>query len=560
MSQKDFKVKLGIEFGGDVRSNTNGFIYDYTANTLSIDGSQVAYDSNVNLVQENVASLTTAVNNVSSNVTGLETRLVANINTVSSNVSSLENRVTANLNAIQSNVNSVSSNVTTLDTRLTTSFTNLTANINSVASNVATVDNRLTTSFTNLTANINSVASNVATVDSRLTTSFTNLTANINSVASNVSNLDTRVTTSFTNLTANINSVASNVTNILTGDPTFAGTVTIQEDLIVAGNFFVGGNTTYIESTDLYVTDRTITLSNGATTATFDSGLLISRGTDGNVFIGFNESSDQFIAGYTTNSGGNTTTDFSIYAYANARFDNIQVDGLVDGVDVSALSANVVQTQINVNTLSSNIVALDTRVTSNLNAIQSNVNSVSANVATLDTRVTTSFTNVTANINSVASNVTALDTRVTSNLNTIQSNVTNITNGTTPFSGPVTFQDSISTPLAKINTQLHVGSNTTTSIGASETTIFTFAGAIYRGVELTLLVQDVTNAAYQLSKMLVVHDGNKADWTEYGIVNTGLGFLNTFNVSIDGSDVVSISSVGGSTNKKITVASHYLIQ
>jgi hypothetical protein len=74
------------------------------------------------------------------------------------------------------------------------------------------------------------------------------------------------------------------------------------------------------------------------------------------------------------------------------------------------------------------------------------------------------------------------------------------------------------------------------------------------------MVQDVTNSQYQLSKMLIVHDGNVVDWTEYGVITTGTVDLTTFSAAIDGSDVITVSSTGGSANKKITVASHYLIQ
>ena len=60
--------------------------------------------------------------------------------------------------------------------------------------------------------------------------------------------------------------------------------------------------------------------------------------------------------------------------------------------------------------------------------------------------------------------------------------------------------------------------------------------------------------------MLIVHDGTDVHFTEYGAVHTGTNELSTFNVTIDGSDIISVRSSGGSANKKISVASHNLIQ
>jgi hypothetical protein len=175
----------------------------------------------------------------------------------------------------------------------------------------------------------------------------------------------------------------------------------------------------------------------------------------------------------------------------------------------------------------------------------------------------TSINNISFSINQVSSNIDLLTTSVNTiknNVDSVASNVANIINGTTEFTGPVTFQDNIVASSIILNTQLRVGSNVTSAIGASPTPVFTFPGALYRGAELLMMVQDITNSEYQLSKILVVHNGNDVFTTEYGIIYTGVGDLTSFTASIDGSDVITVSSVGGSANKKITVASQYLIQ
>ena len=413
MTQKDFKVKNGVIVGGNIASNTNGFVFDYTANTLSVGGSLVATASTINTVQSNVTALTTSVNTIK-----------ANVDSVQSNVTAL----TSSVNTIKSNVDSVQSNVVSL-------------------------------------------------------------------------------TTSVNTIKSNVDSVQSNVTNIVNGTSQFTGNITIQKDLTVQGNLIVGGSSTIIESTDTVVKDRVITLANGAVAGSFDSGLYISRGTSGNVFVGFDESADQFVAAYTNDVGGNTVTDYTLVSYANAHFNNIVVEGTVDGVDVSGLQ-------------------------SQMSGFQTNIDTVQSNVNTLATAVNT----------------------INANVNSVSSNVSNLVSGATAFTG------NIAAPRITLNTQLQIGSNVTTAVGTGATTVFTFPGATYRGVELTLLTQDITNSAYQLSKMLVVHDGNIVDWSEYGIIHTGADVLTSFSASIDASDVVTIISTGGSANKKITVASHYFIQ
>jgi archaellum component FlaC len=552
MTQRDFKIKNGLIFGGNVTSNTNGLIFDYVANTLTLAGSQVAIQPDLNNVQSNVTTLrsdftqyaqtTTAnVNSVSSNVSALQLQATANINTVQNNLTAAIATAASNdfitYSRLNANINVVSSNVSTL----TTSVNTIRGNVNSVSSNVDTLSGNVTTRLNLVQSNLDTA---VATAAANDFVTYTRLNANINAVSSNVSAL----TTSVNSIRGNVNSVADNVAAIINGTTPFTGTVTMQQDLVIGGNLSVSGQVTAINSTDTAIQDRVVTLSNGASSATFDSGLLISRGSDGNVFVGFDESLNEFVAAYTTNSGANTVTDYIIDAYANVHFNNIAVEGLVDGVDIAGLKQGVDGIQSNINSVTSNVTSLTTSV----NTIRSNVNSVSSNVAA-----------VISNVNTVSSNVDSLRTSVNTirgNVNSVSDNVAAIINGTTPFTGPVTFQDNISADRAILNTQLHVGSNVTTGVSSISTPVFTFPGATFRGAELLMMVQDITNSEYQLSKILVVHNGNEVFTTEYGIIHTGTDDLTTFTASIDAADVITVASVGGSANKKITVASHYLIQ
>jgi hypothetical protein len=96
---------------------------------------------------------------------------------------------------------------------------------------------------------------------------------------------------------------------------TLATALTISDDktiaatgnVTVSGNLTVNGTTTTISTQNTVMSDSLIELSNGATSATNDSGLVIERGTTGdNAFMGWDESADKFTMGTTTATGAST--------------------------------------------------------------------------------------------------------------------------------------------------------------------------------------------------------------------------------------------------------------
>lgn len=87
------------------------------------------------------------------------------------------------------------------------------------------------------------------------------------------------------------------VNSIVTDD---GSTVTI------GGNLTVNGTTTTVNTTNTVVSDALIELANGSTgsqAATRDAGIVIERGDDTNVFFGYDEGDDVFVAGTTTATG-----------------------------------------------------------------------------------------------------------------------------------------------------------------------------------------------------------------------------------------------------------------
>jgi hypothetical protein len=93
----------------------------------------------------------------------------------------------------------------------------------------------------------------------------------------------------------------------LTNAQTVAGNKTFSNDVTVTGNLTVNGTTTTVNTTNTTVSDPLMGLNNGASSNANDCGLLIERGSTGdNAFIGWDESTDKFIVGTTTNTASDT--------------------------------------------------------------------------------------------------------------------------------------------------------------------------------------------------------------------------------------------------------------
>jgi len=96
----------------------------------------------------------------------------------------------------------------------------------------------------------------------------------------------------------------------------FAGHVTIAGDLTITGA------TTTASSTNTTITDKLIELANGASgSASGDVGLVLERGDDANVFIGWDESIDALVVGTGTFTG--STTGNLTHTLAAAKFGSL---------------------------------------------------------------------------------------------------------------------------------------------------------------------------------------------------------------------------------------------
>jgi len=87
---------------------------------------------------------------------------------------------------------------------------------------------------------------------------------------------------------------------------------TIGGNLTVTGNLTVNGTTTTLSTTNSVISDKLIELATGTSgTPSGDVGIVGERGSSANVFIGFDESADEFTVGTGTFTGA-TTGDLTI--------------------------------------------------------------------------------------------------------------------------------------------------------------------------------------------------------------------------------------------------------
>ena len=124
------------------------------------------------------------------------------------------------------------------------------------------------------------------------------------------------------------NDIASAGTQVamitLTPHATVASSTTaILGNVTIAGNLTTSGTTTSVSTTNTTITDKLVELGNGSTgSASGDVGHVFERGDDANIFVGWDESADTFIAATGTFTGA-TTGNLSIASYAAAKFGSL---------------------------------------------------------------------------------------------------------------------------------------------------------------------------------------------------------------------------------------------
>jgi hypothetical protein len=150
-------------------------------------------------------------------------------------------------------------------------------------------------------------------------------------LAVNGGDLTTTATTfNLLNATATTLNIGGAATTVSVGANT--GTTTVNNNLTITGNLTVSGTTTTVNTTNTTVTDKLLELATGTTgSPTGDAGIIIERGDQNNIFIGYDESADvvTFASGTFTgaSTGDLTLTESNIKAADITSTGNLDISG-----------------------------------------------------------------------------------------------------------------------------------------------------------------------------------------------------------------------------------------
>lgn len=340
----------------------------------------------------------------------------------------------------------------------------------------------------------------------------------------------------FTTSNANI------YTTLSAGNATFTGNVVMNQNLAVAGNLTVSGNTTYINVTDLNVTDPIIELggsANGGNATAFDSkdrGVILHNyysNSSGpvNQYLGWKTANNQFEFGSNVDIVNGVVT---VNEYGNIKA-NVFVGELSGG-----LLTNAQPNITSVGNLTSLVVAGNANVTGT-----ANVSSLVASNLTYPTsdgttgQVLSTYGNGalyfatidTFQIQNGNSNVYVYENGNIAISSNGVSNVFVVTDTGVEINGAASFQGDLSANNVDATVKVGVGPTeiqwaevTTTSTSANQV-IASVDGTVFRGVEFFVRGVEEGGAKYSVATLQAVHDGpgsnTVVDFSNYGTVVRG---------------------------------------
>lgn len=239
---------------------------------------------------------------------------------------------------------------------------------------------------------------------------------------------------------------------------------------------------------------------------------------------------------------------------ANSTGDLTTGNGYVSGIfgANSIVATNIRGGTVSTSTslgLTSNLVISGAQVnsTSNTYLVSSNVYTISNNYVV--------GSNASVNAVSVLGNSTATaialnGNTVTFNGNSTFANVVSMSS-TLAVTGNVTLAGDLT-----VATHSAFSSNTASLSGTSAQLVDTFSATTYRGGKYVLSLTDTGGSSYQMTEILVMHDGSTAYTTEYATLRSGSN-LATISANVSGSTVrvyvsPTVSAITLKLNKTLT--------
>ena len=179
----------------------------------------------------------------------------------------------------------------------------------------------------------------------------------------------------------------------------------------------------------------------------------------------------------------------------------------------------------------------------------SNTYTVAANVYTISNTFTVGANSTVNSIavrgNGTVSNVTVTGTTITLTGNLVIASNTSFASNVA-LSGSATVADDLT-----VSTVTMITSNSATLSGTSAQLIDSFSGSTYRGGKYVISLKDTANSDYQMTELLVLHDGTTALTTEYATLRSIANNMLTISANVSGSTVrvYATPTVGASAVK-----------
>jgi carbonic anhydrase/acetyltransferase-like protein (isoleucine patch superfamily) len=409
-------------------------------------------------------------------------------------------------------------NINTSAIQIGNTVANLNANsinltlANSLSTYVSTPSSLLIGGLT-LTPSVNISNNTGNSVINPTTVIISNTTSAV--VTANVSGIFvTNATVNATTHTAGPNATFSNVSLTWTGNTSNSPTITLAN----TGSFVIGnnsGNSTNItvnlanSTGNVVITPTAIQLSNAT------SNVFVANTLQMNVYSPVTFSNNLFVA------GANTTVN-QLTVNSASQFNNT----VTVGNTINFIGANIAG---NFYIGGSGNIAGDLHISGNLTYNGVSAASIIPSANLFYTVGNTSLIWNVGYIDIINSNTVNVSNASVSNLN-----VSNVA----IFSNTVLVKSILT---ANVGIKLQDGSvfnslaNTTT--GTFTQTVDSFDITVYRSAEYTISIKDTTNSgsSFQVSKLLVVHDGATPYITEYSVIATNINPMGVFAASIAGS-------------------------
>jgi len=540
-------------------------ISDTGGETITVTGASGAQGNLSTAAVAGVANLTANVVTLESEVDSLQSNtvdLAAGIATLSSvdTATGTETRLNANLDITNDNVASLTTTVDNFGTSSNSNAAALAAGIAGIS-----VDTAAGTE-TRLNANLDITNDNVST----LTTTVDNYGTYGNT------NFDTKanVSATYIQLNSNLDVVQDNVASIIDGSTPFTGATTFQDQVTVQGNLIITGSQVDLGVASAQVDDTTLLLAanlSGAQPLTADAGILINRGQDANVFLGFAAYGDH-VDFIFTDAPADNVNHYAI-SYVDVHANSFGAEGLHDpnftavhhadrpttglifptneinaviggaykanvtasGLEAVAVYSDGVELQANDSATLFSAYANDFATYTLLNA---NVDVVQDNVATLTTTVDNFGTYANSNAAALASDIATLstvdtatgtETRLNANLDITNDNVsaltTTVNNFGTYANTTLDTKSNVSATYIQLNANIDVVQDNVASVTTASDAFGTYANTTF---------STVANAAALAAGISGIASAGAFPTGDYGLLDAANSSTDSFGVAVAG--------------------------